>query len=301
LAEIDVSVVIATFRRERLVLEAISSACSQRGVEVEVIVVDDSPEGGANEGVRSMNDPRVRYIHRAVPSGGRPGGVRNDGVALARAPLLHFLDDDDRLVEGSLRDLAVALSATGSAIAFGRVVPFGDHDRTREEEQLYFQRVAAVARRIRGRHWFAAQLLFGDMPLINSACMIRRDMFEAYGGYDAALRCCEDVDLFLRLGRAGGFKFVDRDVLHYRVGAPSIMNELRLSAGEAKVAMVQESYRRMHARYKRDHGMLEYRALQALARAADLLPSPASWAALPLRGSSPPRSDNGAAVSSKKT
>jgi glycosyltransferase involved in cell wall biosynthesis len=280
-AEIDVSVVIATYRRERLVLEAISSACSQRGVEVEVIVVDDSPEGGADAGIRSMNDPRIRYVHRAVPSGGRPGAVRNDGVALARAPLLHFLDDDDRLFEGSLFDLATALTATDSAIAFGRVVPFGDHERTREEQRVYFERVGAVSRRIRGRHWFAAQLLFGDMPLINSACMMRRDMFEAYGGYDAALRCCEDVDLFLRLGRAGGFKFVDRDVLHYRVGAPSIMNELRRTGDEANVAMVRDSYRRMHARYKKDHGALEYRALQMLSRATNYFPTAASWSSVP--------------------
>ena len=97
--------------------------------------------------------------------------------------------------------------------------------------------------------------------------MVRRDMFEAYGGYDAALACCEDVDLFLRLARAGGFKFIDRDVLHYRVGAPSIMNELRTTATASSIAMVRESYRTMHARYKRNHGIVEYRALQALARA----------------------------------
>jgi GT2 family glycosyltransferase len=279
-AEFHVSVVIATYRRERLVLEAISSACSQRGVRVEVIVVDDSPEGGAYDGIRSLNDPRVRYVRRAVPSGGRPGGVRNDGAALARAPLLHFLDDDDRLFEGSLHALAAAISSTDSAMAFGRVVPFGDHAQTREEQRVYFARVAALSRRIRGRHWFAAQLLFEDMPLINSACMIRRDIFEACGGYDAALRCCEDVDLFLRLGRAGGFKFIDRDVLHYRVGAPSIMNEMRTTAAQASRDMVRESYRTMHSRYKRDHGTFEYRALQALARASDLLPSRARGSSL---------------------
>jgi len=278
---IDVSVVIATFRRERLVLEAISSACSQRGVDLEIIVVDDSPEGGAGEGVRSMSDPRIRYVHRAVPSGGRPGAVRNDGVALARAPLLHFLDDDDRLFEGSLHDLAVAMRTTGRAMAFGRVVPFGEHARTREEQREYFDKVAVISRRIRGRYCFAAQLLFGDMPLINSACMIRREVFEPCGGYDASLRCCEDVDLFLRLGRAGGFVFVDRDVLHYRVGEPSIMNELRRTADEANLAMVRESYRTMHARYKRDHGALEYRALQMLQRAAHFLRSPASSASAP--------------------
>jgi glycosyltransferase involved in cell wall biosynthesis len=271
--DVDVSVVIPTYRRERLVVEAITSACSQRGVDVEVIVVDDSPEGSAGDAVRSMNDPRIRYVHRATPSGGRPGAVRNDGVPLARARLLHFLDDDDRLVDGALFELKTAITASGSAMAFGRVLPVGDDDRIRDEQRRYFEKVAIAAKRIRGRRWFAAQLLFRDMPTINSACTIRRDLFETHGGYDSELRCCEDVDLFLRLGRARGFTFVDRDVLHYRVGAPSIMNEMRRTGDEAERAKTVESYRKMHSRYKRDHGALEYRALQAFARATALLPS----------------------------
>ncbi len=277
MADVDVSVVIATYRREKLLLDAIASALAQTGLVLEVIVVDDSPEGSAGEGVRRLADPRVRYLHRAEPSGGRPGAVRHDGVALARAPLLHFLDDDDRLFDGALRTLADALHTSGSAIAFGRVVPFGDHAVIREAQRAYFQRMAAALRRIRGRHWFTAHLLFCEMPLINSACMIQRAAFDAQGGYDASLRCCEDVDLFLRLARAGGYTFVDQDVLHYRVGEPSIMNELRRTDHQAERDRVRESYEKMHARYKREHGQLEYRALQLFTRMDNLQRKLRSW------------------------
>jgi glycosyltransferase involved in cell wall biosynthesis len=271
MSRVDVSVVIATYRREQLLLEAIASVCSQRGVAVEVLVIDDSAEGSAEASVRSVNDPRVRYVHRATPSGGRPGAVRNDGVALARAPWLHFLDDDDRLFDGCLRDLWASLSASGCAMAYGRVVPFGEDASVREQERVYFERVAAASRRIRGRRWFAAQLLFRDMPFVNSACMVRRDVFDEFGGYDSTLRGYEDVDLFLRIGRTRGFTFVDRDVLHYRVGAPSIMNELRRTMGQADREMRRESYGKIHTLYRRNHGLVEYRALQAFARAAKLL------------------------------
>jgi GT2 family glycosyltransferase len=267
---VDVSVVIATYRREKLLLEAIASVVSQRGVALEVIVVDDSPEGTAEPGVRSLDDPRVRYLRRATPSGGHPGAVRNDGVAAARAPLLHFLDDDDRLVDGCLRDLAAALASRRAGMAFGRVVPFGDDARVRDQERRYFERVAAASKRIRGRRWFAAQVLFREMPFVNSACMVRRDVFQKYGGYDSNLRAYEDVDLYLRIGRGRGFAFVDRDVLHYRVGAPSIMNEMRRTAGEADADIRRDSYRKIHGLYKRDHGIVEYRALQLVARAAAL-------------------------------
>jgi GT2 family glycosyltransferase len=265
MCDLDVSVVIPTYFREELVLDAIASACSQRGV-VEVIVVDDSHEGSAEESVRSVRDPRVRYVHRTPHSGGYPGAVRNQGAALARAPLLHFLDDDDTLVDGALHHLSAAIRATGAAIAFGRVLPFGNDLTMRERQRAYFEKVAAVSRRIRGRHWFAAQLLFVDMPTINSACMIRRDVFEAHGGYDPTLRCCEDVDLLLRVGRAQGFTFVNRDVLHYRVGAPSIMSQSRNAGGKVYSTQL-DAYRKMHTDYKREYGVLEYRALQLFARA----------------------------------
>ncbi|MGD0523943.1 MAG: glycosyltransferase [Polyangiaceae bacterium] len=267
---VDVSVVIATYRREKLLLEAIASVCSQRGVELEVIVVDDSPDGTAEASVRSIDDSRVRYLHRATPSGGHPGAVRNDGVAVASAPLLHFLDDDDRLVDGCLRDLATALGTGRAGMAFGRVVPFGDDARVRDQERRYFERVAAASKRIRGRRWFAAQVLFREMPFVNSACMVRREVFQQYGGYDSSLRAYEDVDLYLRIGRGRGFTFVDRDVLHYRVGAPSIMNEMRRTAGEADGDIRRDSYRKIHQLYKREHGIVEYRALQIIARAAGM-------------------------------
>jgi glycosyltransferase involved in cell wall biosynthesis len=266
----DVSVIVATFRREKLLLEAVASARSQRGVDVEVIVVDDSPEGSAREGVLAMKDARVRYAHRDCPSGGRPGAVRNEGVRLSTAPLLHFLDDDDRLFDGSLRDLAETITSHRYPMAFGRVVPFGDASKVLREQTAYFRRMASVMRRLRGRHKFAAQLLFREMPFVNSACMIPRQVFDAFGGYDETLRCCEDVELFLRVGRERGFIFVDRDVLHYRVGAPSLMNEFRRTDGQTDEDKVLESYRKMYARYKHDHGLFEYRALQALVKSTNL-------------------------------
>jgi glycosyltransferase involved in cell wall biosynthesis len=42
---IDVSVVIPTFRRRALLLEAILSVLRQPQVSIEIIVADDSPEG----------------------------------------------------------------------------------------------------------------------------------------------------------------------------------------------------------------------------------------------------------------
>ena len=267
---VDVSVVIATYRRERLLLEAIASVCSQPGVVLEVIVVDDSPEGTAEAGVRSFADPRVRYVHRSTPSGGHPGAVRNDGVAVARAPLLHFLDDDDRLVDGVPsrprgRDHVRAVPPWPSAASF----PSGTTRRSAIKSSGYFQRVAAASKRIRGRRWFAAQVLFREMPFVNSACMVRRDVFNAFRGLRRRPPRLTRTSTFICVSGAGGFQFVDRDVLHYRVGAPSIMNEFRRTAGVADGDICPTATARSTA-LQADHG------LARIPRVADYRAHPAA-------------------------
>ena len=262
---LDVSVVIPTYRREQLVLEAISSAVTQRDVELEVIVVDDSLEGTARAGVEALGDARVRYVQRSTPSKGVVALVRNDGAALSRARLLHFLDDDDRLVAGALSALAQPLSKSGTGMAFGRVVPFGNKPALTEKMQAYYRRAAAAGRRIRGRRWFAAQMLFFEWPLVNSACMIRRDVFEASGGYEGGLNAYADIEFYLRVGRADGVTFVDRDVLEYRVGSPSMTDGL-LELDD--VPQIRDEYRKLNRWYRDTYGDLEYRTLQVLSKAA---------------------------------
>ena len=54
----DVSVITPTFRSEKQVVESVQSALAQKGVSVEVIVLDDSPDGSARSAVESIRDAR---------------------------------------------------------------------------------------------------------------------------------------------------------------------------------------------------------------------------------------------------
>src|SRR5262249_9697815 len=97
----DISVVIPTFRRPRELVDAVHSALAQTGFSIEVLVVDDSPEGSAREAIAALDDPRVSYLKRSVPSGGSPALVRNDGWPRTSGRFVHFLDDDDRVAPGA--------------------------------------------------------------------------------------------------------------------------------------------------------------------------------------------------------
>jgi glycosyltransferase involved in cell wall biosynthesis len=262
LQEVDVSVVIPTFHRERQLLEAIHSVLVQRRVSFEVIVIDDSVEGSALQAVQSVPDSRVRYVQRAEPSRGRPALVRNDGAQLARGRYLHFLDDDDVLEQDALWALSSTLDATPNAgMAFGVTVPFGDDEGVLRSQQRHFRQAARIARKLRGRLQLVANLVFKDTLLVNSVCMARRECFLACGGYDTIMPVCEDVDLWARISRAYGFVFVDRPIMHYRTGAPSLMHNLSESD-----ARLHDSYRRGQGNYRARHGVIEFYLLKIWAR-----------------------------------
>jgi GT2 family glycosyltransferase len=224
---IDISVIIPTFHREGQLLEAIGSALRQRGVALEIIVVDDSAEGSARNAVGSLGDPRVQYLQRPEPSGGLPALVRNDGAKVARGRYLYFLDDDDMLESDTLAEMSKALDAAPAAgMAFGAVEPFGDDEAQLRKNQAYFSEARRIARRLRSASELTARLMFQASILVNSACMARRTAFILVGGYDSDIPVCEDADLYGRIAHATGYVYLDRTVVRYRTGAPSLMHNL---------------------------------------------------------------------------
>jgi GT2 family glycosyltransferase len=200
----------------------------------------------------------VKYIQRAVPSGGVPALVRNEGLEMARGQFVHFLDDDDVLERGALATLVAALEKSPSTgVAIGTVVPFGDDEDLLLYQRDYFTRAAHRLRAARTQMQLVAGMLFESTPLVNSSCMIRRSCAVAIGGYSTDIPLCEDVEFFMRAIRHAGFVFVDRPVVRYRTGEPSLMQ----SMGGYKPLFLQ-SYRTMYKRYRQQHGLAEFLVLK---------------------------------------
>ena len=256
-----VSVVIPTFRREADAVRAVTSALQQPDVDLEVIVLDDSAENSAEPHVSGLGDARVRYERCVVPSGGIPARVRNRGLALARGTFIHFLDDDDELEANSLATLASALSKSpDSGVAVGVIHPVGNDETALQREREYFEAAARRMRRISSRADMCASLLFSVTPFVNSACMVRRSVACAVGGYAEDVPRCEDVEFYLRAIRHSNHRFIDQRVVRYQTGRPSLMHSLEDNA------LVVASYEVMHSRYREQHGRLEYLSLRVLAR-----------------------------------
>lgn len=105
-----VSVVVATYNRRALLMEALDCVRSQTHRDFELLVVDDGSTDGTADAVeeRFSGDPRVRV--RRKENGGT-ASARNAGIAAARAPWTAFIDSDDLWEPGYLASQLAALAA----------------------------------------------------------------------------------------------------------------------------------------------------------------------------------------------
>lgn len=116
MSEPAVSLVMAAWNpRADWLRLAVDTALEERGVELELVVVDDGSEPPVAETLAAVDDERLRVVR--VPHGGE-SAARNAGIAEAKGAFLRFVDADDATVAGSTAHL-LGLAAGGDAIAYG--------------------------------------------------------------------------------------------------------------------------------------------------------------------------------------
>lgn len=267
---VDFSVVIATFRREQQLREAIASAIAQAGVSTEIFVIDDSAEGSARAVVAGFADSRISYVKNPQPTGGRPSVVRNLGWPLATGRFVHFLDDDDIVVEGYYAAVKSVFESTPHVgQVFGRIEPFSAGPVSQlENERRYFAAAARKAARCShfGTRWaFCAAMLFDCALLVCSASIVRRSCVAALQGFDPDIRLMEDADFHVRVMRQFGSYFLDRTAIHYRIGNPSLMHSPEPAPSQREEEL--SGSRKMRIKYREQHGSFEYYALGLFGRA----------------------------------
>ncbi|MFJ4408842.1 glycosyltransferase family 2 protein [Streptomyces sp. NPDC088910] len=102
---------------------AVRSALAQGPAVTEVVAVDDASRDRTPDVLDALaaREPRLRVVRRAENSGGR-GTPRNDGVAVATAEYVMFLDSDGVLPDGAVRALLTAAETHGTPVTVGVAV-----------------------------------------------------------------------------------------------------------------------------------------------------------------------------------
>ena len=244
-----ISIIIATYNREKYVVKAIDAIRSQAFTAWELIVVDDGSSDATAEVVSSIasTDQRVKYVYQANAG---LSAARNTGKAAIHpeSKYIMFHDDDDWLTEDALDQLKALANEYPDAPAVVGLPRHCDDSgySTETLETCYGARRMAVGRYglpvnvpFEAPDTFASMVVWCGIAT-SAQALIRRDAFEKTGGYVERVKISEDWLMWIDLTRQGDIPRTGTFTLNKRVhhgavtqngkvmlsGEPAVRNEI---------------------------------------------------------------------------
>lgn len=161
---------------------------------------DETPEVARRLGARVLILPGLSVA-----------GLRNEGAQQSRGKVLAFVDSDCEVGADWLRVGLARLTEPGVKAAGAYPSP--------PEQATWVQQLFTLRERVRPPVHDAQWL-----PSMN--LLVRRQDFQAIGGFDASLKTCEDVDFCYRLRASGGVIRWDSSIAVVHHGEPESLRRL---------------------------------------------------------------------------
>ena len=225
-----VSIIIPVHNASATLEATLNSLVRQTYSAWEAIIIDDGSTDGTWTTAKdwAVRDTRFNVLHQQMSG---VSAARNRGLGEARCPFVLFLDGDDRLAPSYLERMAGALSANSKLDAvhcgWQRILASGAAGRPRlgSEAPDLFQHFAFHCH-------FAIH-----------ACVLRRGLALAVGGFDSSLTTCEDWDFFQRVARTGArFGRVQEVLAFYYIRSDSASRDNRRCLVDART-VVERAHR----------------------------------------------------------
>lgn len=249
----DVTVIIPTRNRWNLLKRTLGSALGQQGVNLEVIVVDDSSTDETPLELARVSDTRLRVIQNANRQG--VAATRNRALDEAAGKWVAFLDDDDLWSPTKLsKVLASASERRDAAWAYSAAFVVNDA-----------MDVLQVAAAPDPSQISTVLLTRNAVPGGCSNVVAEAALVRTVGGFDTELSLLADWDLWIRLALAAPAASCAEALVAYvrhpgsmvRGGEEHVIREVdRLAAkhrNEAAAHRVEPDLRRLYRYFARSH------------------------------------------------
>jgi glycosyltransferase involved in cell wall biosynthesis len=189
------TVALAAFNEEDWIGSAIRSVLAQTRDDFELVVVDDGSTDATADVIRGFQtDPRIRLVSQENTG---LAGALNAAIAAGTAPYVALIDADDRWMPTYLEEMGRVLDDDPEA-GFAYPDAWGYSDPTRR-----FYRVSpntdmgAPDPPPNDPEQFLRLLVQSNF--VFGLASMRRAAFDEVGGFNEALRACEDYELWIRL------------------------------------------------------------------------------------------------------
>ena len=199
-----VSVIIPTFNRAAMVVEALDSVLNQSYQSLEVIVVDDGSTDDTSARLADY-EGRIQVVRQSSNSG--VSAARNCGIQQSRGDYVALLDSDDLWKPEKIqRQMDFFLKHSQAMIC--------------QTEEIWIRRGKRVNPRQKHRK-YSGYIFPHCLPLCivsPSAVMIKRELLSQVGLFDEQLPACEDYDLWLRIAMRHSIFLLEEPLIIKRGG-----------------------------------------------------------------------------------
>lgn len=187
-----ISVVLPVHNRADVLPRAIESVLEQEFEDFELIVVDDGSTDASLKVVQAFGDERIRLV--ALERNCGANAARNEGIRAARAPLIGFLDSDDRYLPKKLGRMVAEFEQRPEldllVDSFIKVQPAG----SRKSEAVRRNPV------IGDRELFRRALFTRQLWKATPSITVRREV-ALKAPFDETLRRLQDFDFLIRVSQ----------------------------------------------------------------------------------------------------
>jgi len=194
----EVCIVVPVFNYGKYLESCLRSALGQEGVDLTVLVLDDSStDDSLSIALRiSDEDPRVQVIAHSNNMGHIP--TVNEGIAAANSEYVVKLDADDMLTEGSLkRSVALFQAFPSVGFVYGRPSIFiGEGPAPQPRSYARIRRSWTVWN---GQEWLRRRFKRGANCIHQPEAAIRLSALREVGPYREELPHTSDFEMWMRL------------------------------------------------------------------------------------------------------
>jgi glycosyltransferase involved in cell wall biosynthesis len=193
-----VSVIVPCYNYGHFLTECVESVVRQRGVDVDVLIVDDQSTDGSLATAHRLAEihSQVRVTQNEQNLG--HVGAQNRGLSEVDGEFVVKLDADDMLPEGALARATELLRARPAiGFVYGKPLVFEKSPPPPGDQRVRGYSVWS------GPQWIAKLCRRGHNTIMNPEVVIRRSALVRAGGWQPGLEHGDDLNLWLRLAAAG--------------------------------------------------------------------------------------------------
>lgn len=242
-----VSVVIPAYKNVDYLPQAIDSVLAQDFSDYELVVADHSSADGSEEILaRYADHPKVRVLSPTPSGGGAPANWRRVAEH-AQGRYIKLVCGDDLIEPQSLRLQSEALDSDQAIVLVASKRRLID---AAGKQIMAARGLGSLRGRVSGREAVRASVRAGTNLFGEPGCvMMRRDVFEQVGGWDAEFPYLIDQASYTRVMLRGDM-----------VALPESLASFRISAGQWSVRLVNDQAKQAvafhDALYERHPGVL---------------------------------------------